>query len=132
MREIKFKAWNKKNKKMISVARFDFADWSVYTHLFGEPIDGLNCEILQYTGLKDIEGKEIYEGDLIEIKTEKHHFVSEIEWNDMVGGFEFQDTQNSWCGLDAIGVFKNGSSIYGGFVKVIGNIYENPELLEVK
>jgi uncharacterized phage protein (TIGR01671 family) len=84
----------------------------------------------QFTGLKDKNEKEIYESDLIEIKTEKHHFVSEITWDSDIGGFEFQDTENTYCGLDAIKIFKNGSSLYGGYVEVIGNIYQDPELLQ--
>lgn len=76
------------------------------------------------TGKTDRNGTEIYQGDLIEVKTEKEHFVSEIEWDEAVAGFMFRDSKNTWCGLDAITIFQNGSSIYGGLVEVVGNIHQ--------
>lgn len=126
MREIKFRAWIKANKRMelcIGVNPFYVSDCDRLHWKHDE------VELMQFTGLKDKNGKEIYEGDLIEVKTEKYHFISEIMWDETSASFEFQDTQNTYCGLDAINVFEHGSSLYGGFVEVIGNIHENLELL---
>lgn len=134
MKEIKFRAWDKNNNKMISIARFDFADWSVYTHLFGKPTDGLNCEIMQFTGLHDKNGKEIYEGDIVHMlevsNTGEREYITDIIWEDacfvMKSGKDDYDTfLGAWSG--------NPMTTYPMFeIEVIGNIYENPELLEVK
>ncbi len=90
-----------------------------------------------YTGLKDFkrteefpEGQEIYEGDIIECKCKfdnKYyiaHFMTEIEWDETMGGFLFQDSEYSWVGMEAI---SDGGSYT---CEVIGNIYDNPELLK--
>ncbi len=80
--------------------------------------------ICQYTGLTDKNGNKIWENDLIECKTAIHHFISQIEWDEWCKGFMFQDTKNSACGLDAIG----DCGCYKNF-EVIGNIFDNPELM---
>lgn len=73
-------------------------------------------ELMQYTGLKDKNGKEIYEGDIIAFPTYK----TVIEWSDKHAAYK------PWCeymeGHDNI---EEGEPI-----EVIGNIYENPELLK--
>lgn len=80
--------------------------------------------IQQYTGLKDNAGKEIYEGDIIECKmgfNNKNKYKTIIKDVDLIFGFmEFQydEYSNTNINLDTI--------------KVIGNIYENPELLNDK
>lgn len=82
--------------------------------------------VCQYTGLADKNGRKIFEGDIIEIRNKKRHFLSQIEWDCTCGGFLFRDTkEGSECGLDAITPF----GIYGA-VKVIGNIFDNKELME--
>jgi len=66
MREIKFRAWNSKDKHMFQIARFDLADYTVYSHLFAcEGYLGESLKIMQYTGLHDKRGIDIYEGDVI-------------------------------------------------------------------
>ena len=84
-----------------------------------------NKTIGQYTGLKDKNGKEIYEGDIVKINDE---IVAKVIWdNDYLGYFLYTDEKNS------IEYFENGEQPlydYWGSIEVIGNIYENHELLE--
>ena len=82
--------------------------------------------LCQCTGLKDKNGKLIWENDIIECKDGKHNFQTQIEWDAYCAGFIFQDTETSAVGLDAI--TENG--LYSES-KVVGNIFDNPELLEV-
>ena len=117
--EISFRAWDDVNKDMIDIARFDFADYTVYSHLFAcEGYLGENLRIMQYTGLKDKNGKEIYEGDAVE--GVHRHF----EWKQKEKVFFLN-------GCFMIGNW-NAHEFFNRFqhINVIGNIYENPELLE--
>ena len=69
----------------------------------------------QYTGLKDKNGKKIFEGDIV--KSKYGVFKSKVEWND------------SFCGFFPF--CNNDTGIFADECEVIGNIYENKELLEV-
>lgn len=82
--------------------------------------------ICQYTGLTDKNGNKIWENDVVECKNDESHFQSQIEWDKSYCGFILQDSDTSAVGLDAItkcGIYKD--------VQVIGNIFDNPELLGV-
>jgi len=87
----------------------------------GEFVD---CVLMQYTGLKDKNGKEIYEGDIVHV-TDFFHGDAKVYKGvvKFVGGYyqiEGQDIRNAPLGW----------IISSDDLEVIGNIYENPELLE--
>ena len=110
MREIKFRAWDKLAKSMYQVQ-------SLTTYKGADDIlCKKDCEIMQYTGLKDENKKEIYEGDII--KWGEKIFV--VEWSKTGAYFKGRYTN---LGYDLLcNCFRNN--------EVIGNIYENPELLK--
>lgn len=82
--------------------------------------------VCRCTGLKDKSGNLIWENDIIECKDGKHNFQTQIEWDAYCAGFIFKDTETSAVGLDAI----TANGLYSES-KVVGNIFDNQELLEV-
>ncbi len=84
-------------------------------------------DIMQYTGLKDKNGKEIYEGDIVTYPNKKCFGVITF------GEYEFgdYDTYQSGCGFY---IDSENTSAQGYFhppiIEIIGNIHENPELLK--
>lgn len=130
MRELKFRGWDKKRKRMF-VATTINASGSVSVFMD----DGLyllpaeQVELMQYTGLKDKNGKEIYVGDIVRAEDDAHYLVGVVEWNEDYGKYEVIYNQISGNSFDFEG--DNGYSVANS-CKVIGNIYEKPELLESK
>ena len=125
MREIKFRAWDELDNNMIHQ---DYLSAS-------EMLNRFDC-IMQYTGLKDKEGKEIYEGDIV---THNGQNINAIKNPLLLVVF----LDGAFC-LTAKKVYKNNEipsvTIRGAMfqamkndislkLKVIGNKYENPELL---
>ena len=108
MREIKFRAWDKVAKQIIFINSFDDCTWN-------EILEAYKDTMMEFTGLKDKNGKEIYEGDIIIVDGKRCKTIFNL------GEFTFQtevDENAYYC----IG--------YHSDCKVIGNIYKNPELLE--
>ena len=124
MREIKFRAWLKYKKEMLDNARPDFFCKQLHylcdNSAGGQDVLGVSTEdieLKQYTGLKDTNNKEIYEGDIFHIGSKKILYV--VEWIDC--GLKGKQIRNKSCiGLD----------YWKDDIEVIGNIYENPELIE--
>jgi len=123
MREIKFRAWDIYLKKMFDVKRLEFLPDGINVVLDDKEesySDG--CEIMQYTGLKDKNGKEIYEGDIVE-----HDFLG-IRQKSVV---EF--ISGAWI-MKLLSSLEIVSNLHGidYNMKVIGNKHENPKLLKEK
>ncbi len=122
-RPIKFRAWNRALKEMWEHGQIEFGN-AVLLHNH----DDRPLELLQYTGLKDKSGVEIYEGDVVESFTHpeipQHHI---IEWSDKFKGWWMRNItakhDNDGCIQLRVG------EKYGPY-EVIGNIYQHPELLE--
>lgn len=138
-REIKFRAWHLSKKIMAEVGDFN---WTGKVHISykqgpeksgyffgGNNVgdDWLKDEhiLMQFTGLKDKNGKEIYEGDIItfiyktSVRDDGTTAIWEIYWHD--GGFSYGKKSEKY----AMSVYHEWASR----VEVIGNIYETPHLL---
>ena len=149
MRERKFRAWDKYEKRMLYRNIFD-RNWYA-TPANNEngcncvrgitPEDKSNIELMQYTDLKDKNGVEIYEGDIVRIGTYFNFEEDESGWVDesihevvwgMEQGYPAFDLK-PWVDCDT-----NALQLYASIcnesaaIEVIGNIYEHPHLLEDK
>ena len=134
-REIRFRAWDKNRKRMIRdvwslpLSELAGGHGSEPEELMGDDGQRTNWyELMQYTGFKDKNGKEIYEGDILDcmeilsstpVGGETEYYRCQVMFSEVHGGFMFEENEDSahW--------FQSFDE-----VEIIGNIHENPELLE--
>jgi uncharacterized phage protein (TIGR01671 family) len=131
MRPIKFKVWDKELKQYNSPNAHHLSKegetLSIILNSDIEKISGNDRFVIQqYTGLKDKNDKEICEGDIVHYLFDGASYPKEAQdkyltcvYDSDFGGFSFDDTDSSYYWAEI-----------RGYVEVVGNIFENPELLK--
>jgi uncharacterized phage protein (TIGR01671 family) len=120
--EIKFRIWYA--GLMYQNKEIDFIDFNNNRAEFGNTYSKFDDEsfvLMRYTGLNDKNGNEIYEGDVIKIGSDEHYFV--INWHVEMASFVIN--RKGWAFSHFFGETCSNED-----VEVVGNIYENKELLK--
>lgn len=118
-REIKFRAWSTNTKEMF-YSGFEINSYGGIAHTYG--IYDPKLKLMQYTGLKDKNGKEIYEGDVVIVPDTALKIPLKILWYGTGWHYTMADGEDPL--VHPLQPFD------GKIVEVIGNIYENPDLLK--
>lgn len=122
-REIKFRTWSKLYRQWCGGTNYIDGVWLGWICRYGKDIMTQDVILEQYTGLTDKNGKEIYEGDIVEIDK---YGKFQIIWNEWSCKFDF----------DEIGKREREEPLlsqdWEEKSEIIGNIHENPELLEAR
>lgn len=131
MRPIKFRVWDKQNSQFVEEdLLFEQGEEDVETssiRFVQRKLDRYHGYIIQqYTGLKDKNDKEICEGDIVHYLFDGASYPKEAQdkyltcvYDSDFGGFSFDDADSSYYWAEI-----------RGYVEVVGNIFENPELLK--
>lgn len=128
MREIKFRAWDKELEEWTnySISNIDGTIVDFYnkeTGFWESDREGERFTLCQYTGLKDKNDREIYEGDIVRAVSFSR-WEGVAKYSDKNQAFVFKCTDKNYRGNIVF------MSQFNQSFKILGNIYENPELLE--
>ena len=126
MREYEFRVWDNYNNEMLDVQELNFEDcfyggeMKIRTTMYSDYFDCREMPIMQYTGLKDKNGKKIYEGDIVDVTRPCIWEIGIVIFKD---GCFFIKVKETLLPLYECEINKYK-------LKVIGNIYDNPEVLK--
>lgn len=126
MRKIRFRVWNKRQSKMIGpfnlhelrTSGHPDSEEDIILQDYNSPYE--DFPIMEFTGLEDKNGKEIYEGDILKCWCDA---------NNKYFFYEVRDTGWYYLQWGMVEIGGGQRSLTVGDREVIGNIYENPELL---
>ncbi len=134
MRDIKFRVYDEGSMKYpeeYKENRFDnyFIDLNGQLRYYQNCYDGGffdtdNAKLMQFTGLHDKNGKEIYEGDIVKVKNVDYH-IGQIIYDEEYAEYEIEIGKDSAFPISVLYTLS-----YDLDIEVIGNIYENSELLK--
>lgn len=136
MREIKFRAWDSEKKRMLPIQRHSFKTGKSIP--YGWNVEYVFDDLMQYTGLKDKNEKEIYDRDIVTYKGHKFKIVFEIgsfilvklnEETDMYDLFKYCWNDNAYPLSQLFWNQENNYDLFLEDLEVIGNIYEDKHLL---
>jgi len=127
MRPIKLRAWDKDLNRMLSIEQIhewltfngDYREKSAFIDSKGKETIGQRFILMQFTGLHDKNGKEGFHHDLVR---DEEGLLWEIEWGE--GRFYFVSREKD--------VRPDGNIAFMDCITIVGNIYEDPKLLEGK
>lgn len=136
MRSIKFRAWDDKNDKWLLGYEYEglggfsltgetvlMGEWGnvFWSFISDEDKDFEDLKVMQYTGLKDKNGQEIYEGDIV--SAENRYYI--VEYREQYCDYVFTYTKKNWKRVKV-----SKQNITRLDIEVIGNKFENPELID--
>lgn len=122
MRNIKFRMYVKVTKKMFEVGKLDLQYNKVYAKNHPQSYFRTeDVELMQYTGLKDKNGKEIYEGDIVKVFSDSKWIVGKVIYEHCE--FIVDVMNNKDLNFGRVGIIER-------FTEVIGNKFDNPDLLK--
>lgn len=155
-REIKFRAWDKACNRMILPEKSSEFKITFLGSVLEFETYANECVLMQYTGLKDKNGNEIYEGDIFSHKYQTGRYVQDYELSDrrneipkVIPGMSMNFTWTSFGeseDVDEVKIPEFYSYLHSArenlcyeniqevcdYLEIIGNIFENPELIEAK
>lgn len=124
----KFRAWHRELGRMMLIKNMYFQDGSVEELELNDTVmnDYITAypdeiELMQSTGLKDKNGQEIFEGDILK----SNKYITSVFYEDGAYCVKFRRTPNTTVTMNVISFIEKYKT------RIVGNIYENPELLEV-
>ena len=126
----KFRAWDKSHKRIIDVSSINFRDGTIQEetrYAVNRKVYLDDVVLMQYTGVKDKDGVEIYEGDILEVeKNEDGTYKGTINGNVFFDRFQGYSSKIKVAGMHDVNTIR----YWNNHIRIIGNVYENPELEE--
>ena len=128
-REIKFRVWDKFQNKFLDHSCYfnskDFNEFTAFERYF--KCDEEGCILQQYTGLKDKNGREIYEGDIVQYNRRSSYdgINFEVKWSEDNWGWVLVSKNKDYLVNE-----RTPEGYRYEFIEIVGNIFENPDLLK--